>query len=74
MFEDVKEYLNWYDSRSDIAWKLRATQMRLAFGIVLQRTHLVTGDDLPTMFQLCRSWSTKAPEFIPVFAGRFRLF
>jgi len=43
MFEDVKEYLNWYNSRKDIPADLKTPC--LCVGLVLQRTHLVTGDD-----------------------------
>ncbi len=41
MYEDVKEYLNWYDTRSDL--KLAADAPIV--GLVLQRSHLVTGDE-----------------------------
>ena len=44
MFEDLKEYLNWYDSRSDIP-EIARNEKAPCVGIVLQRTHLVTGDD-----------------------------
>lgn len=41
MYEDLKEYLNWYDSRRDIQFGKDAP----VIGIVLQRSHLVTGDE-----------------------------
>ena len=41
MYEDVKEYLNWYDTRADL--KLAADAPIV--GLVLQRSHLVTGDE-----------------------------
>ena len=44
MFEDVKEYLNWFNSRTDIAADLK-DPLAPCIGLVLQRTHLVTGDD-----------------------------
>jgi len=44
MFEDVKEYLNWYNSRKDISDDLK-DPLAPCVGLVLQRTHLVTGDD-----------------------------
>ena len=42
MFEDVKEYLNWYQSRRDISEKVKNGPV---IGLVLQRSHIVTGDD-----------------------------
>lgn len=44
MFEDVKEYLNWYNSRRDISDDHK-DPLAPTVGLVLQRTHLVTGDD-----------------------------
>jgi magnesium chelatase subunit H len=44
MFEDIKEYLNWYNSRRDIPDSLKDPTAP-CIGIVLQRTHLVTGDE-----------------------------
>ncbi len=41
MYEDVKEYLNWYDTRSDLQLPAGAPIV----GLVLQRSHLVTGDE-----------------------------
>lgn len=41
MYEDLKEYLNWYDTRSDARFAKDAP----VIGLVLQRSHLVTGDD-----------------------------
>ena len=41
MYDDVKEYLNWYDTRSD----LRLPEDAPIVGLVLQRSHLVTGDE-----------------------------
>lgn len=41
MYDDVKEYLNWYDTRSD----LRLPADAPIVGLVLQRSHLVTGDE-----------------------------
>ena len=46
MFEDVKEYLNWYDTRKDIKFKKDAP----VIGVVLQRSHLVTGDAGPRRY------------------------
>ena len=41
MYEDLKEYLNWYDTRRDVKFAADAPVV----GLVLQRSHLVTGDE-----------------------------
>lgn len=41
MYEDLKEYLNWYDTRKDVKFAKDAP----IIGLVLQRSHLVTGDE-----------------------------
>ena len=41
MYDDLKEYLNWYDTRRDVQFRKEAP----VIGLVLQRSHLVTGDD-----------------------------
>ena len=41
MYEDLKEYLNWYDTRTDVKFAKDAP----VIGLVLQRSHLVTGDE-----------------------------
>ena len=41
MYEDLKEYLNWYDTRRDVKFARNAP----IIGLVLQRSHLVTGDE-----------------------------
>lgn len=41
MYEDVKDYLNWYDTRKDMTFAKDAP----IIGLVLQRSHLVTGDE-----------------------------
>ena len=41
MYEDLKEYLNWYDTRKDVKFAADAPIL----GLVLQRSHLVTGDE-----------------------------
>ncbi|MCV3213990.1 magnesium chelatase subunit H [Plectonema radiosum NIES-515] len=67
MFEDVKEYLNWYTARKDISADLK-DPLAPCVGLVLQRTHLVTGDDAHyvAMVQELESLGAKV---IPVFAG-----
>jgi len=42
MFEDLKEYLNWNSSRADLSEKAKAGPV---IGLVLQRSHIVTGDE-----------------------------
>lgn len=44
MFEDTKEYFNWYYNRNDISEDLK-DPLAPCVGLVLQRTHLVTRDD-----------------------------
>ena len=67
MFEDVKEYLNWYNSRDDIADTLKDS-LAPCVGIVLQRTHLVTGDDAHYVAML-QELEYRGARVIPVFAG-----
>ena len=42
MFEDLKEYLNWTASRTDLSERSRRGPV---IGLVLQRSHIVTGDE-----------------------------
>jgi magnesium chelatase subunit H len=67
MFEDVKEYLNWYTARKDISSDLK-DPLAPCVGLVLQRTHLVTGDDAHyvAMVQELESLGAKV---VPVFAS-----
>ena len=44
MFENLQDYLTWFNSRSDISENLK-DPLAPCVGLVLQRTHLVTGDD-----------------------------
>jgi magnesium chelatase subunit H len=67
MFEDVKEYLNWYQSRPDIAKDLK-DPLTPCVGLVLQRTHLVTGDDAHYVAMVSELEALGA-RVIPVFAG-----
>eukprot|EP00798_Chlamydomonas_sp_ICE-L_P000627 gene627-2061_t len=41
MYEDLKEYMNWYDTRKDMSFAKDAPVV----GLVMQRSHLVTGDE-----------------------------
>ncbi|MGB7379352.1 MAG: magnesium chelatase subunit H [Rivularia sp. (in: cyanobacteria)] len=67
MFEDVKEYLNWYSSRKDISDDLK-DPLAPCIGLVLQRTHLVTGDDAHYV-ALVQEFEAMGAKVIPVFAG-----
>jgi magnesium chelatase subunit H len=67
MFEDIKEYLNWYESRKDLPEDLR-DPLAPCVGLVLQRTHLVTGDEAhyAAMVQELEYYGARV---IPVFSG-----
>lgn len=67
MFEDIKEYLNWYDSRRDISEDLK-DPLAPCVGLVLQRTHLVTGDDAHYV-AMVQELEYMGARVIPVFAG-----
>lgn len=67
MYEDVKEYLNWYDSRRDIADDLK-DPLAPCVGLVLQRTHLVTGDDAHYV-SIVQELEYLGARVIPIFAG-----
>ncbi len=67
MFEDVKEYLNWYNSRQDISADLK-DPLAPCVGLVLQRTHLVTGDDAHYV-AMVQEFEAMGAKVIPVFAG-----
>ena len=67
MFEDVREYLNWYDSRSDIP-EISRSENAPCVGLVLQRTHLVTGDEAHYV-SIVQELEYKGARVIPVFAG-----
>ena len=67
MFEDLKEYLNWYNSRKDISADLK-DPLAPCVGLVLQRTHLVTGDDAHYV-AMVQELESMGARVIPVFAG-----
>ena len=67
MFEDVKEYLNWYTARQDISGDLK-DPLAPCVGLVLQRTHLVTGDDAHYV-AIVQELESLGAKVIPVFAG-----
>jgi magnesium chelatase subunit H len=67
MFADVKSYYQWYNSRNDISEDLK-DPLAPCVGLILQRTHLVTGDDAHyvAMVQELEALGTRV---IPVFSG-----
>jgi magnesium chelatase subunit H len=67
MFEDIKEYLNWYRSRRDISDDLK-DPLAPTIGLVLQRTHLVTGDEAHYV-AMVQEFEYLGAKVIPVFAG-----
>ena len=67
MFEDIKEYLNWYASRRDISDDLK-DPLAPTIGLVLQRTHLVTGDEAHYV-AMVQEFEYLGAKVIPVFAG-----
>ena len=67
MFEDVKEYFNWYNNRKDISEYLK-DPLAPCVGLVLQRTHLATGDDAHYVAML-QELEAMGARVIPVFAG-----
>ncbi|WVZ87659.1 hypothetical protein U9M48_034265 [Paspalum notatum var. saurae] len=67
MYEDVKEYLNWYGTRRDTNDRLKDPNAPV-IGLVLQRSHIVTGDDghyVAVIMEL----EAKGAKVIPIFAG-----
>ncbi|MCS7146767.1 MAG: magnesium chelatase subunit H [Geminocystis sp.] len=67
MFENIKEYLQWYNSRDDIDDSLKEP-LAPCIGLVLQRTHLVTGDDAHYV-AMVQELEYRGARVIPVFAG-----
>lgn len=67
MFEDVGAYLDWYNSRTDIDDELK-DPLAPCVGLVLQRTHLVTGDEAHYVAML-QELEFRGARVIPVFAG-----
>ena len=67
MFEDIKEYLNWYNSRKDLSEELK-DPLAPCVGLVLQRTHLVTGDEAHYV-AMVQELEYLGARVIPVFSG-----
>ncbi|MEZ2319067.1 MAG: magnesium chelatase subunit H [Microcoleus sp.] len=67
MFEDVKSYLNWFNARTDISADVK-DPLAPCIGLVLQRTHLVTGDDAHYV-AMVQELEAMGARVIPIFAG-----
>ncbi|XP_047333225.1 magnesium-chelatase subunit ChlH, chloroplastic [Impatiens glandulifera] len=67
MFDDVKEYLNWYGTRRDTSEKLKRNDSPV-IGLVLQRSHIVTGDESHYV-AVIMELEAKGAKVIPIFAG-----
>ncbi|NJK73175.1 MAG: magnesium chelatase subunit H [Microcoleus sp. SU_5_6] len=67
MFEDVKGYLTWYNARKDISADLK-DPLAPCVGLVLQRTHLVTGDDAHYV-AMVQELEAMGARVVPIFAG-----
>ena len=65
MFEDLKEYLNWTESRNDLSEEARQGPV---IGLVLQRSHIVTGDDAHYVATI-QELEFRGARVIPIFCG-----
>jgi magnesium chelatase subunit H len=67
MFTDIAEYQSWYNRRPDISEDLK-DPLAPTLGLILQRTHLVTGDD-GHYVAMVEEMESRGARVIPVFAG-----
>tara|TARA_B100000029_G_scaffold148536_1_gene143806 strand:- start:631 stop:4581 length:3951 start_codon:yes stop_codon:yes gene_type:complete len=65
MFEDIKEYLNWNESRNDLSQKAKTGPV---IGLVLQRSHIVTGDEAHYV-AIIQELEYRGARVIPIFCG-----
>ncbi|KGG32181.1 Protoporphyrin IX Mg-chelatase subunit H [Prochlorococcus marinus str. SS51] len=65
MFEDIKEYRNWTKSRKDLSDKSLKGPV---VGLVLQRSHIVTGDDAHYV-AVIQELEYRGATVIPIFCG-----
>ncbi|WP_320667671.1 magnesium chelatase subunit H [Prochlorococcus sp. MIT 1307] len=65
MFEDIKEYLNWNESRTDLSEKAKKGPV---IGLVLQRSHIVTGDEAHYV-AIIQELEYRGARVIPIFCG-----
>ncbi|KAM1168448.1 hypothetical protein ACFX19_030881 [Malus domestica] len=67
MYDDVKEYLNWYGTRKDANEKLKSPNAPVV-GLILQRSHIVTGDESHYV-AVIMELEARGAKVIPIFAG-----
>ncbi|MEN9229252.1 MAG: magnesium chelatase subunit H, partial [Gloeomargarita sp. HHBFW_bins_205] len=67
MFTSLVDYLHWYQQRADIGEDLR-DPLAPTVGLILQRTHLLTGDDAHYV-AMVQELECLGARVIPVFAG-----
>ncbi|KAG9140088.1 hypothetical protein Leryth_021120 [Lithospermum erythrorhizon] len=67
MYDDLKEYLNWYGTRRDASQKLKSDNAPV-IGLVLQRSHIVTGDESHYV-AVIMELEARGAKVIPIFAG-----
>ncbi|KAK9128724.1 hypothetical protein Syun_017521 [Stephania yunnanensis] len=67
MYDDVKEYLNWYGTRRDANEKLKDPNAPV-IGLILQRSHIVTGDESHYV-AVIMELEARGAKVIPIFAG-----
>eukprot|EP00871_Galdieria_phlegrea_P003759 jgi/Galph1/4384/GphlegSOOS_G3038.1 len=66
MFEDGKEYWNWYNKEHAPLAGLEESSP--VIGLILQRTHMITGDDCHYI-AICQELEALGAKIIPVFSG-----
>lgn len=67
MYGDVKEYLNWYVTRRDASPQLKDPKAPVV-GLILQRSHIVTGDD-GHYASVVMELESLGAKVVPIFAG-----
>lgn len=67
MYDDLKEYLNWYGTRKDASPKLKSKNAPI-IGLVLQRSHIVTGDESHYV-AVIMELEARGAKVVPIFAG-----
>lgn len=67
MYSDVKEYLNWYQTRRDVNPSLKDPNVPCV-GLILQRSHIVTGDD-GHYAAVVMELESRGAKVVPIFAG-----
>ncbi|CAN6444834.1 unnamed protein product [Victoria cruziana] len=68
MYSDVKEYLNWYGTRKDaVNMKIKEPNAPV-IGLILQRSHIVTGDESHYV-AVIMELEARGAKVIPIFAG-----